>query len=133
MNELRTEADDLIDALYAEWLMAQPDAAVCNGHRLVQCMEQQWGWDDFVAQLPRQLAKTLEEQWTIDLPAVPYVVLIEGRGYLQPRRKLGPVETARTFPSSTEACQAALSYLRHKGKDGWTAEAVKLDTARVRT
>lgn len=72
---------------------------------------------------------------TIDLPAVPYVVLIEDRGYLQPRRKLGPIETARTFPSSEEACKAAVSYLHHKGKGGWTAEVVKLDTAsgRVRT
>lgn len=48
--------EDLLDALYAEWLMAQPDACIFNGDRLVQCMEREWGWDDFVAQLPRQLA-----------------------------------------------------------------------------
>lgn len=55
-------ADDLIDAMYAEWLMAQPEACICNGDRLVQCMERGWGWDKFVAQLPQSLAKALEEQ-----------------------------------------------------------------------
>lgn len=54
-------ADDLLDALYAEWLMHQPEAMICNGHRLVECMERQWGWDDFMAALPDLLVKSAKE------------------------------------------------------------------------
>ena len=45
---------DLVDALYAEWLMAQPEAGVCNGDILIQRLEEQWGFDAFMRQLPKQ-------------------------------------------------------------------------------
>ena len=45
---LTDDADDYIDACYAEWLMEQPEAMVTSGDVLVQRMEAQWGWDDFM-------------------------------------------------------------------------------------
>ena len=46
---LEEAADDYIDACYAEWLMDQPEAQITDGGKLVERMEQQWGWDRFVA------------------------------------------------------------------------------------
>lgn len=50
-------ADDLVDALYAEWLMEQPEACICNGDTLLQRMEQQWGYDRFVRDFSSRVAK----------------------------------------------------------------------------
>lgn len=49
MSELEQGVDDYLDACYAEWLMAQPEAGIFNGDTLVQRMEQGWGWEQFVA------------------------------------------------------------------------------------
>jgi hypothetical protein len=56
----------------------------------------------------------------------PYVVLVEGHGYVQEHRhdRLGPLATARAYPHRDAAIKGALGFLRRKGKDGWTAEAV---------
>jgi hypothetical protein len=43
-------ADDYLDAGYAEWLMQQPEAGICNGDMLIKRMEQEWGIEDFSEQ-----------------------------------------------------------------------------------
>lgn len=52
-------SDDFIDAMYAEWLMTQPEALISNGDSLVKRIEEQWRFDQFIEQLPDQLAKDL--------------------------------------------------------------------------
>jgi hypothetical protein len=57
---MSADDDGLIDALYAEWLMAQPEAMVTSGDVLVQRMESQWGYEDFLMQLPDQITSNLK-------------------------------------------------------------------------
>lgn len=50
--------------------------------------------------------------------ATDFVVLVEGKGYLQPRRKFGPITTARRFSVHESAIKAAHSYAR-RSKGEW--------------
>lgn len=58
-----------------------------------------------------------------------YVVFVLDRGYLQNTRRmrrLGDVETARTYPDRETAERALLTYMRNWGKDGTVAETLEL-------
>ena len=52
----KQDVDGLFLSLYSEWLMDQPEAHICNGDALIQRIEQEWGLDRFLKQLPDQLA-----------------------------------------------------------------------------
>lgn len=50
LEGMQQAADEYLDACYAEWLMQQPEAGICNGDMLIKRMEQEWGIQDFSEQ-----------------------------------------------------------------------------------
>lgn len=57
-----------------------------------------------------------------------FVILIHDRGYLQPRQKLGELETARTFDDQVAAGRVARAYLCKRGTKGTVAEVIERPT-----